>query len=156
MTMFPASENAKEKLITVSQKGTTEPLLLSFLACSFWFLSLLVSLAGDSGASTWLCSPLCSLSLELLLHQKRIPLLSLSQVLMAHSGKNRCENQKVTLRITCNCPFLRGLVFGHSDNEGLTEVGCSGLDFPPKLLLFLNTKHSCNTSIFYKNKTNLF
>lgn len=30
----------------------------------------------------------------------------------------------------------------------LTEVDCSGLGFPPKVLLFLNTKHSCNTSIF--------
>lgn len=112
MTMFPASENTKGKLvITISQKETTELLPPSFLACSFWLQSLLVSLAGDSGANKWLCSPLCSLSSELLLHLKRIPLLSLSQVLMAQSGKNRCENQKVTLRITCNCPFLRACLW---------------------------------------------
>lgn len=99
MTVFPASENSQEKLvITISQTGTTELLLLSFLACSFWLFSLLVSLAGDFGANKWPCSSLRSLSLELLLHQKRIPLLSLSQVLVAQSGKHRCENQKVTLR----------------------------------------------------------
>lgn len=95
MTMVLASGNGKEKpvLITVSQKGTTVLLLLSFLACSFWLSSLLFfSLTGDFGAMKWLHSLLQSLHLDLLLHQKRILLLSLTQVLTAQSGKNRHEN----------------------------------------------------------------
>ena len=118
MTIVLASGNGKEKLvpITVSQKGTTVLLLLSFLACSFWLSSLLFfSLTGDSGAKKWPHSLLPSLNSDLLLHQKRIPLLSLSQVLTAQSGKNRCENREVAPEITHNYPFLKGLVFCHSD-----------------------------------------
>lgn len=159
MTPFPASENSKEKLvITISQKGTTELLLLSFLACSFWLFCFLVSLAGDFGANKWPCSPLHSLSLELLLHQKRIPLLSLSQVLMAQSGKNKCENQEGTLRITCNCPFLKGLVFGYSDAEWPYRSWLLWFGLPTQSAsisehqTFLQHKHFWQ----WKNKTNWF
>lgn len=118
MTIVLASGNSKETLvlITVSQKGTTVPLLLSSLACSFWFSALLFfSLTGDFGAKKWPHSLLQSLNSDLLLHQKSISLLSLSQVLTAQSGKNRCENRKVALEIARNYLLLKGLVFHHSD-----------------------------------------
>lgn len=159
MTLFPACENSEEKLvITISQKGTTELLLLSFLSCSFWLFSLPVSLAGDFGANTWLCSPLCSLSSELLLHQKRIPLLSLSQVLMAQSEKNKCENQKVTLRITCNCPFLKGLVSGYSGAEWPYRSWLLWFVLPTQSASISEHQTLLQHKYFWqwKNKTNLF
>lgn len=86
-------------LITVSQKETTVLLLPSFLACFFWLSSLSAALPGDFGAKKFPHLLLQSLNLGLL-HQRRILLLSLSQVLMAQSGekkkrkKNRHENGK--------------------------------------------------------------
>lgn len=92
-------------LITVSQKETTVLPLPFFLACSFWLSALpSASLPGDFGAKKLPHPVLQFLNLDLLLHQRRIQLLSLSQVQMAQSEqkKNAMKMEKEALGITCN------------------------------------------------------
>lgn len=154
VTIVLASGNGKEirLLITVSRKGTTVLLLLSFPACFFGLCCFLsFSLTGDFGANKWPCSLLQSLNLDLPLHQKRIRLLSLPPVLMAPSAKNRPKNQRVALEITHNFPFVKGSSSIAATLGDMTGVGCSALGSPPK---WGGSIPGCRT--FFQHQRNIF